>query len=117
MKSPYLIIVLQFATVFILATILLFAINYRAAIAIFCGGLAGIVPNIYFIWKVFGKTFQNAKTVIKNFFIGEFVKLFLGALFLVLLARFANLQLLYLIIGYLATFLSVFFLPALTKNL
>jgi ATP synthase protein I len=117
MKTPYLLLIIQFGIVAIFATVLIFAVNYHAAIATFFGGLAGIIPNIYFIWKVFGKEFISAKAVIKNFFIGEFVKLFLGAIFLVLLARFANMPLFYLIIGYLVTFLAVFFLPMLTKNL
>jgi ATP synthase protein I len=117
MKTPYLIIVLQFTITLLLAIIFWFSINQYAAVSAFLGGLAGIVPNMYFIWKIFGNKLLAAKTIIKNFFIGEFVKLLLGALFLVLLVRFTNLQLLYLIIGYLATFLAVFFLPLITKNL
>src|SRR5678815_3137937 len=83
--ETYRIVFLQFAGVIVLALLALLN-NLTSGISVLLGGLAYVLPNLIFVWRVF--RYAGASQTVQfltAFFIGEMLKLILSAiLFLVI---------------------------------
>jgi ATP synthase protein I len=77
------------------------------------GGLACIIPNLYFINKVFSDSKRTFQKITVDFYFGEFVKIFLSALLLVLILKFTPVKLIPTITGYIGAYMSIWLVPLL----
>lgn len=89
--------------VFVTFSVLLsaFSWGHDVAIALLLGGVANVVPNAYFCWKMSRQTgAQNAKAILKNFYRGEVSKLLLTAAIFGLIFRFIPVTILPVFVGF-----------------
>jgi F0F1-type ATP synthase assembly protein I len=85
--------------------------SWHAGWSSFLGGLAGVIPSCYFVWKFFANQKRQPMQIVKDFFVGEMVKIILGAVFLVLLVKFLPVLLLPLLIGYIGAYFAIWLIP------
>lgn len=78
------------------------------------GGLAAIVPNLYFALRVTSSEGQEARKVLRSFYTGESIKLLLTAVIFALILRIPNIQILPIFAGYVSA-LSVFWFALLMR--
>jgi ATP synthase protein I len=103
----------------VLITILItlgFAIagGWQRALSPLFGGLAALIPNLYFALRIYKSAGQEARKIVRSFYVGESGKLLLtGALF-AMIFQIPNLQLLPLFVAYAAA-LSVFWFALLMR--
>ena len=73
----------------------------------FLGALAAFIPNLYFALRIFRASGQGAKKIVNSFYAGESGKLILTAVLFFLIFQIPNINILTLLLGYIAV-LSVF---------
>lgn len=78
------------------------------------GGLAAFVPNLYFALRVSGAAGQEAKKVLRSFYVGESVKLLLTVGLFILIFQIPRVEILPLMAGYIAA-LSIFWFALLMR--
>jgi ATP synthase protein I len=78
------------------------------------GGLAAFIPNLYFALRVAGSAEQDARKVLRSFYVGESVKLLLTVALFMLIFQIPNVEILPLMAGYVAA-LSVFWFALLLQ--
>jgi len=71
------------------------------------GGSIAIIPNLYFALKVSSSTGQDAKKVVRTFYMGESAKLILTAVMFFLVFQWAEVVIIPLMAGFVAA-LTVF---------
>ncbi|HIG92323.1 MAG: F0F1 ATP synthase assembly protein I [Methylococcales bacterium] len=71
------------------------------------GGVVAIIPNLYFALKVSSSTGQDAKKVVRTFYVGESAKLILTAVMFFLVFQWPEIEIMPLMVGYIAA-LTVF---------
>jgi F0F1-type ATP synthase assembly protein I len=104
-------ITLQFISISIIAFFFWIFGSWHAGWSSFLGGLAGAIPSIYFVWKFFSNKKRLPLQIVKDFFVGEIIKISLGAVFLILAVRFLPVLLLPLLIGYIGAYFSIWLVP------
>jgi ATP synthase protein I len=110
-KQAYKLIILQNTVVIILGVICLIASGSRAAYSAILGGLACILPSIYFVRKFFSSRDRSTAKIMFDFYLGEFLKLFLSAILLILIFKFIPVKLIALISGYILANLANWLMP------
>jgi len=84
----------------------------RVGLSLACGGLAVILPTVYFALKVFYRIQRkDSKTQLYHFYGGQIVKLFLSISLSLFMLIGLHVALIPFIIGFLSTQLSVFLVP------
>jgi ATP synthase protein I len=78
------------------------------------GGLAAFIPNLYFALKVSGSAEQEARKILRSFYMGESVKLLLTAALFILIFQIPSVEILPLLVDYIAA-LSVFWFALLMR--
>lgn len=78
------------------------------------GGLAAFIPNLYFALRISGSEQQEARKILRSFYIGESVKLFLTAALFIMIFQIPNIEILPVLAGYI-TALSVFWFALLMR--
>lgn len=73
----------------------------------FLGGVAAFIPNLYFVLRIIRVSGQGAKKIVNSFYAGESGKLILTAVLFFLIFQIPNINILTLLLGYIAA-LSVF---------
>lgn len=73
----------------------------------FLGALAAFIPNLYFALRILRTSGQGAKKIVNSFYAGESGKLILTAVLFYLIFQIPNINILTLLLGYIAV-LSVF---------
>ncbi|MCK4609340.1 MAG: ATP synthase subunit I [Gammaproteobacteria bacterium] len=106
-KDAYKLIILQIAVAMLLFVVWWWFKDFAAGISAILGAIACIIPSIYFVHKFFSKHERTTGQIIRDFYIGELVKLFMSAIFLVLIVKFLPVQLVAVVIGYVAAYLSI----------
>lgn len=86
-------------------------INYGFAAIL--GGLACIIPSLYFVYKVFSGSERTFQKITFDFYLSEFFKLFSSAVLLVLILKFTPVKLLPAITGYIGAYMSIWLVPLL----
>lgn len=110
--QAYKILFFQLAIVILLAIIVLIFIDAKSGFSIFLGGLAYLIPSIFFIIKFLSsKCNRIPSKIFADFYCGELVKLILSFLVLILLFKFIPVKIIFVLIGYGAASLSLLFLP------
>jgi ATP synthase protein I len=107
---------MQLATITLIAALFWLIQDVSAARAAGLGGCAAFLPNLAFA-ALFAKSSQShtAQQVVRSFYVGETIKLFLTALLFVLIFQLPDIQFLPLFAGFVPT-LMVFWLALLTRN-
>jgi ATP synthase protein I len=95
-------VVLSQVLVVVIAAALAWGFAGRAASSsLVLGGLACILPGVYFVKRFFLRVdARAAKQIVRTFYIGEMVKLILSAAIVVLLVRYADVRILPLMAGF-----------------
>jgi ATP synthase protein I len=78
------------------------------------GGLSAIIPNLYFALRIRGSAEQEPRKILRSFYMGETVKLILTATLFILIFQIPNIEILPLLVGYIAA-LSVFWFALLMR--
>lgn len=80
--------------------------------SVILGGSAWIIPNIYFVLKVFkNKNNTDASSIAKNFMIGESIKLLLSVILIILIVLLIPITKIAFLGGYIATIVATFATP------
>ena len=112
--QAYLIIGLQAGVALLLAILGSYYYEHRVGLSLACGGLAVILPTVYFALKIFNKI-QNkdSKTHLYHFYSGQVVKFSLSIGLSLLMLIVLPVKLIPFLAGFLLTQLSIFFVPLL----
>jgi ATP synthase protein I len=78
------------------------------------GGVAAFIPNLYFAFRMQRASGQEARKIVRAFYVGESGKLLLTAALFALIFQIPNIEILPLLAGYLAA-LSVFWFALLMR--
>lgn len=81
----------------------------------FYGGLAALLPNLYFALKVQSNKGQEAKKIVRSFYAGESGKLFLTAIIFALIFQDSDINIIALLATYVAA-LTVFWFALLIRK-
>ena len=112
--QAYPIIGLQVFISLSLATFGSLCYGHRIGLSLAGGGLAIILPTIYFTLKIFYKIqYKNSKTHLYHFLSAQIIKLFLSISLSLFMLIGLHLALIPFIIGFLSAQLSIFLLPIL----
>lgn len=88
--------------------------GWHKALASFLGGLAALIPNLYFALRITRSEGQEARKILRSFYVGESVKLLLTAAIFALILRIPDIETLPLFASYVAA-LSVFWFALLLR--
>lgn len=88
--------------------------GWQKAFSSTLGGLAAFIPNLYFALRVAGSAEQEARKILRSFYVGESVKLLLTVALFMLIFQIPSIEILPLLVGYI-TALSVFWFALLMR--
>jgi ATP synthase protein I len=88
--------------------------GWQKAFSSAIGGLAAFIPNLYFALRVAGSAEQDARKILRSFYVGESVKLLLTVALFMLIFQIPSIEILPLMAGYVAA-LSVFWFALLVQ--
>ncbi len=108
--------ILSFQILIIILTIASFAIVDGSLGALFSllGGLAAFIPNVYFALRMYKSRGQEPRKIVRSFYAGESGKLVLTAALFAIIFQIPALQVIPLLVGYIAV-LSVFWFALLMR--
>ena len=105
--QAYQLVLLQLFGVVILSACALIKVNLFTAQSILLGGLAYILPNLLFVWRVFRHTGANQMAkFMAAFFVGEMTKLFLSAILVLMIVKYLPVSLLSVLIGFIGAIVA-----------
>lgn len=108
----YKLIITQLLLLSVVAGVALFVSGWRGFVSVLLGGSAWIIPSLYFVRKLFkSKTIRDSQTLLKDFLLGEGVKLLLSAVLIVLILVFVSIKTLSFLSGYVAVITASFLMP------
>lgn len=110
-KQALKLILLQLFVVLAIAVLCWIVFSWKTGWSSFLGGLAAVIPSFYFVWRFFSPKKRTPAQIIKDFFLGEFIKITLGAVFLVVLVKLLPVALLPLLIGYITAYFAIWLIP------
>jgi len=100
-KDAYKLVFWQLVIIITLASVLFFVQGMRSSYSALFGGLAYVLPNFMFVWRVFENTSaQGARRFLIAFVVGEATKLFLSAILFVLIVKYLPTNVLSVLGGY-----------------
>lgn len=88
--------------------------GWQKAFSSALGGLAAFIPNLFFALRVSASAGQEPRKILRSFYAGESVKLFMTAALFVLIFQIPGLKIMPLLAGYIAA-LSVFWFALLMR--
>jgi ATP synthase protein I len=89
-------------------------VGWQKAFSATIGGFAALIPNLYFAFRVAGSVEQDARKILRSFYVGESVKLLLTVALFMLIFQIPNIEILPLMAAYVAA-LSVFWFALLMQ--
>src|SRR5580700_8027696 len=105
--QAYHIVFLQLAGVVVLASLALMIRGITSGFSVLMGGLAYVIPNLIFVWRVFRFVGAQQMTLfVAAFFAGEAMKLFLSAFLFLVIVKYLPVSLLSELIGYIGAIVS-----------
>jgi len=105
--QAYKIVMLQLLGVILLSLASIAFGSLNAGFSVMAGGLAYVLPNILFVWRVF--RFGGAQQMtqfVAAFFIGEMIKLFLSAILFLIIVKYLPVSLLSVLVGFIGAIIS-----------
>lgn len=111
-RRAYQLIIMQMFVVLLVTVGFLSGQGMLAGKSALLGGLAWVIPSLVFARWLFAKISpQMSKQIIVNFMLAELAKLFLAGVLFVLIAKFASVVLLPLVVGFAAALVAVWLAP------
>ena len=107
----YKLIVLQLILLSIVAGVSIFISDWYSFVSVLLGGSAWIVPNLYFVRKLFKLNTCDAQILLKDFLCGEGIKLLLSTGLIIFIVFFISIKTGAFLSGYIATVAASFFMP------
>lgn len=116
-QQAYRIVALQMAVAGIVAIGWLFS-GWAAAISAALGGLAAVLPSLYFAYRFFAATYaRQVGRIIQAFYWGELTKIVLSAVLVILISRcWPKMALLPFFSGFVVAFLGFWLAPLVMRN-
>jgi len=106
-SKAYHIVFLQLAGVVVLACLALILRDERSSLSVLLGGLAYVIPNLVFVWRVFRFVGAQQMTLfVAAFFFGEAMKLVLSAILFLIIVKNLPVSLLSVLVGYIGAIAS-----------
>jgi ATP synthase protein I len=106
-QEAYRLVGWQLAGVLLLALLALLIRGTLSGFSVLMGGVAYVLPNLVFVWRVF--RYAGASQMDKfmaAFFIGEMLKLFLAAILFLMIVKYLPHSLLSVLIGFVGAIVS-----------
>lgn len=106
-NQAYRIVYLQLAGVFVIALFALVLRGKTSGFSALLGGLAYGLPNLGFVWRVF--RYAGAQQMVQflaAFLAGEMIKLFLSAIFVLVIVNYLPVSLLSVLVGFIGAIVS-----------
>lgn len=110
-RQAYKLVLLQIIVVLALFLCWWLFQDIKAGYSALLGGLAGVIPSLYFVKKGFSSKERSMKKIIVDFYIGEFSKLLLSAVLLVLIFKYLPVKLVPLITGFIGAYMAIWLAP------
>ncbi len=88
--------------------------GWSSAVSAALGGMAAFIPNLYFALRVQQSAGQEARKIVRSFYVGESGKLLLTAVLFFVIFQLPNIEILPLLAVYIAA-LSVFWFALLMR--
>lgn len=104
----------QILVIVVIAAGFMVAGGWQKALSPILGGVAAFIPNLYFALRINRSAGQEAKKIVRSFYAGESGKLLLTAALFAMILQIPNIEILPLLIGYVAA-LSVFWFALLMR--
>jgi len=110
MKFGLKIFIFEIIAVFVFMLLWQYLAGFHALLSVFCGGLAWILPQFYFIWRSRVVLHpKNINNMLGSFFAHEAIKLIFSAILVILSVKFLKIMMLPFINGYIiAVFIGTF---------
>ncbi len=108
------ILVYQLLIILVIAAGFIVWDGQQQGFSVILGGMAALIPNLFFSIWILRSAGQEARKIVNSFYVGESGKLLLTAALFVMIFQIANIQILPLLIGYIAA-LSVFWFALLMR--
>ncbi len=110
-RQAYKLVLLQIAVVLGLFVGWWLFKDIKAGYSALLGGLACVIPSLYFVKKLFSSKERSMKKIMFDFYIGEFSKLLLSAVLLVLIFKYLPVKLIPLITGFIGAYMAIWLAP------
>ncbi len=105
--QAYHIVFLQLAGVVVLASLALIFHGVTSGFSVLMGGLAYVIPNLIFVWRVFRFVGARQMTLfMAAFFYGEAMKLILSAILFLVIVKYLPVSLLSVLVGYIGAIVA-----------
>lgn len=89
----------------------------QAAVSALLGGLACLVPSLFFACWFFGQSpWVDAKKLLRAFFVGELLKMLTGIIMILIIISMVRIQWSPLIVGYIGTSFGLWLAPLLEQR-
>lgn len=75
------------------------------------GGLASVLPNLYFVWRFFAKINARGDQVLRSFYGGELIKLFLTAALVIIILKTTTVVFVPFMTGFLGAYVGYWLAP------
>jgi len=106
-NKAYRIVIFQLMGVMMLAFLALILRGTVSGFSVLAGGLAYVIPNLIFVWRVFRYARASEMTLfMAAFFIGEMLKLVLAAVLFLMIVKTLPVSLLSVLVGFAAAIVS-----------
>ena len=111
-RQVWLLVGMQIIAILLVAMILTVFLGLKAGFSVLIGGLAWLVPSIFFTWRLTqNMSPRMAKHFIMRFYSAEFLKLILTILFALLAIKFLPISFGSFMIGMVAALMSIWLAP------
>jgi len=108
-KDPFFaiwrILSIQVAVLVLFAAIIVMYFGYMEARSVLLGGLTGFLPNLYFAFRMSAARGKPAKQIVRAFYSGESIKLFITVGLFILVFQVPELKVVSLFAGYIVVLL------------
>ena len=110
--TGYKLIILQLLILSVVAGFSVFKNGWHVFVSVLLGGSAWIIPSLYFVHKLFkSKATRDSLTLLKDFLLGEGVKLLLSVGLITVIIIFVPIETIGFISGYIAAISAAFLMP------
>jgi len=117
MQGARRLLLIQLGVAVLIAVIALCVGNTTAAISAVAGGLVCVVPNAYFVRKLFMHNgARAARQIVNGFYKGEALKLMLSVALFAMVFKFLNTNPLVFFVAYIAAQMVFWFAPLIIDN-
>lgn len=117
LHKKYYIVLIQLFLLSITATIFIFIAGWMGFRSVFLGGIAWIIPTVFFLWRLRRRCSYNAQEIVGYFFVSEAIKLLLSFILVIFILLMYSVDKVSFLVGYITMILtSSIFLMCGVKN-